>query len=51
MTRLALLVLRDNDSQLAKRFCQSDEVALAATEMADQLREDTEFLKNGIKIL
>jgi hypothetical protein len=37
--------------QLAEKFCESNTTALAAMEMADHLRSEAEFLKDGIKIL
>jgi hypothetical protein len=51
MTRIALLVLRDNDRQLAEKFSQSDRAALTAMSMVNQLDEEVEFLKKGIEIL
>lgn len=51
MARIALLVLRDDDSQLAENFCKSDKAAMTGMEMADQLHAEAEFLKNGIEIL
>jgi hypothetical protein len=51
MMRVALLVMRDNHTRLAGKFCHSNEAALTAMTMADQLHEEADFLKEGVKIL
>jgi hypothetical protein len=51
MMRIALLVMRDDDKQLSKKFSKTDADALMAMKMANQLQDEAEFLKEGIKIL